>query len=238
MDKTARKYVEGQEQQAPRLHVQRDPLAMVPMVRHVEEREPRNAQEAKAQAAWYDALPAVLPKLEKSSQGHGYKYAALNDVLAVVKPVLAHAGFRLRYRVWSPTSDSVGVRCILRHREGWYETAELICKPKQQVGGRMNGVQAMGSFVTYACRYTLLAVLGTTADVDTDAAAGDPHGVYDEQGRRLPDEVAGTQTPPAEWSAVGPATGVDDDDLPFATCDYASTRSRRSALASMPSIVW
>ena len=36
----------------------------------------------------------------------------------------------------------------------------------------MNGIQSRGAFMTYAQRYSLLAVLGWTADTDTDGADG------------------------------------------------------------------
>ena len=88
----------------------------------------------------------------------------------------------------------MGVRCILTHEAGWHETAELIVAPEKCVGGRMNGIQSRGAFCSYAQRYTLLAVLGTTAEVDTDAApaSAPPQGgqVVDTAGAPQPGPLA------------------------------------------------
>ena len=139
----------------------------------------------------YAELQKELPRLGKDTRGHGYSYASLPDVLGKVRPVLYQHGFAIRFRTWSPTADSVGVRAILTHvQSGWYETSELIAAPEKCVGGRMNGIQARGAFITYAQRYTLLAVLGTTADVDTDAA-GPPA----EPGAPAPGEPIGDPVP-------------------------------------------
>ena len=113
----------------------------------------------------------------------------------------------------------MGVRCVLTHVEsGWSERSELIAQPERCVGGRMNGIQARGAFVTYAQRYTLLAVLGTTADVDTDAytapeapqapAAGDTG---------LPPTTVHVDSYAPQEGAQGPyeAPGDGPDGIPF-----------------------
>ena len=45
--------------------------------------------------------------------------------------------------------------------------------------------------------------------------------------------ATGTPVDPQSGQPVG-----SDDDLPFATCGYAGTRSRRSPLASVPRVAW
>ena len=129
---------------------------------------------AGARQAWLQARLAVkLPRLVKDTQGHGYQYAALNDVLAAVEGPLREQGLSIRFNTWSPTSETLGVRCVVTHVDGWSESAEMMAAPAEVIGGRMSPMQMRGAFITYACRYTLLCVLGTTADVDTDAAAHD-----------------------------------------------------------------
>ena len=214
-DKTAARFTEDRAGGAPQAAVEvlenavPTPRPVPGPTRMVEEVEPDEA----ARLAWYRDLP-VFPRMGKDAQGHGYRYTPLNQVLSAVLPVLRQAGYSVRFRTWSPTSGTVGVRCIVTHKAGWHECAELIANPVKMVGGRMNGIQATGAFVTYAERYTLLAVLGTTADVDTDAAtpdAGDTR-VADEQGRPIPDAVVGSQ--PSPWEANGDP-GPGDDDCPF-----------------------
>ena len=187
--------------------------------RMVEEREVGEDYERGQQQAFYDAyadLQVALPTLHKSSQGHGYRYAALNDILSALRPVLAQHGFVVRWRTWSPTSDSFGVRCVLRHKAGWYETSEIIARASE-VGGRMSGAQQRGALQTYLERYTLLAVLGTAPDVDTDAAGPPVEAQYGHQEQRLP-QGATQGTPPANAT---PGTyselsgGVDGSGIPF-----------------------
>ena len=127
-----------------------------------------------ARHEWLKARMAVkLPRLVKDTQGHGYQYAALNDVLAAVEGPLREVGLSIRFNTWSPTSETLGVRCVVTHVDGWSESAEMMAAPAEVIGGRMSPMQMRGAFITYACRYTLLCVLGTTADVDTDASAHD-----------------------------------------------------------------
>ena len=143
------------------------PIAM----RHVEEREPKTDADRKARIAFLKAkLGLRLPMLVKGSQGHGYRYAALNEILATVEEPLRQAGFQVRFATWSPAAGILGVRCVLTHVEGWWECAEMLIRYASEIGGRMNGVQAAGAATTYLSRYTLQSVLGTTAEVDTDAA--------------------------------------------------------------------
>ena len=155
-------------------------------VRHVEERGPRGEADIKAYMAWIQArLGLKLPKLGKDTQGHGYKYASLSSILGSIEGPLRAAGFIIRWTTWSPSSETLCVRCSLVHVGGWIERSELCGVPERLIGGRMSGMQQRGAFLTYAQRYTLLAVLGTTADVDTDGAAGpkiDQHNAVPQQG--------------------------------------------------------
>ena len=188
-------------------------------IRHIEESLPASAAEVKLANefyAHYAELQESLPRFIKDAQGHGYKYAPLNAILGQLKPVLAKHGFVVRFRTWSPTADSFGVRCVLRHVSGWSETSEIIARPNE-VGGRMSGAQQRGALQTYLQRYTLLAVLGTTADVDTDAA-GDPEKAPD-----APHKAEGSPPPTLVYQSAGAAPapaeavhgGVDSDGIPF-----------------------
>ena len=191
--------------------------------RMVEERTIGSDVERGQQQAFYEAYLAMqpkIPKLEKATQGHGYRYAALNAILSVLRPVLVEHGFTVRWRTWSPSADSLGVRCILRHRAGWYETSEIIARPSE-VGGRMSGAQARGALQTYLERYTLLATLGTAPDVDTDAASG-PAEAPHSPAAAIPAQGVGQGAPAANVApaaSYGPAEGepVGDasDGIPF-----------------------
>ena len=125
-----------------------------------------------ARVAWLQARAAVvLPLLPKTAQGHAYKYLPLDQMLALVRPALLVQGLLVRWETWSPEPDQLGVRCVLEHVGGWTEGAEMVVKPNAEVGGRMSGIQARGAAMTFCCRYTLMAVLGVTADEDVDGVS-------------------------------------------------------------------
>ena len=41
----------------------------------------------------------------------------------------------VHFQVWTPHATVMGVRCILSHVDGWYETAEIIGPPEKFIGG-------------------------------------------------------------------------------------------------------
>ena len=111
-----------------------------------------------------------MPRIAKLRQGHGYKYVGLSELLTAVLPPLNALGFTLRHH----TLCSVGeltVSAVLEHTSGQTLSSSLSMQMAQLAGTRgTNPMQAMGSVITYARRYTTLAVLGLTDGVDTDAA--------------------------------------------------------------------
>ena len=152
-----------------------------PVLRHLEERVPRNEKEEKARLAWLKARCGLeLPKLPKDSKADRYMYASLPDILGLLDKPLRQAGFVVRFAVWKPHSSLMGVRCVLTHVEGWYECCEFIGSPKTMIGGRMSEFQMHGAFQTYGCRYALLGCLGWTADVDTDASSDPDSNIRDD----------------------------------------------------------
>ena len=165
----------------------------------------------------YLDLQQSLPKLVKASQGHGYRYVSLSDVLGAVLPLLREHGFTIRFTTWSPDTNSVGVRAILTHvATGQVMASEILAEPERCVGGRMNGIQARGAYLTYAQRYCLLAVLGSTADVDTDAATlpAAPQAPQNrDPGWGAPPPPPPANAAPGGYSAL--SGGVGSDGLPF-----------------------
>lgn len=94
-----------------------------------------------------------------------YRYADISDVLAMVRPVLNRHGLCLVQRAES-TENTVSIETFLYDDEGseirsgalTVSTAELMQK----------GVQAHGSAVTYARRYSLVTFLGVAYGDDDD----------------------------------------------------------------------
>lgn len=98
-----------------------------------------------------------------------YKHATLEDIVDVVRPVLQTFGFAASFSV--NTIDKVSVTCTLMHKEG-HSIETTITLASDQSGGK-NGVQAIGSSVSYGKRYTLASLLNIATRDDDDAQAAE-----------------------------------------------------------------
>ena len=106
-----------------------------------------------------------------------YKYAPLPAVLDEVRAVLYLHGLALVQET-ATYEGNVGVTTRLFHTSGeWVEFGPLIMPPAHDA-------QAVGSAITYACRYALCAALGIAGDDDDDGvkakASGGESGAFGE----------------------------------------------------------
>lgn len=109
------------------------------------------------------ALAAALPELGnvgKDGSSHHGKYATLPALLDHVRPVLARHGLA----VMQPSCPE-GIRTWFVHSSGEIFDAGLY------VYDPGKGAQAQGSAVSYARRYSLMAVLGIAGTDDDDGNA-------------------------------------------------------------------
>lgn len=96
-------------------------------------------------------------------------YALWEDLNEAIRPVLLSWGFALTFAVeTSPTE--IKVKASVLHRSGHMQTTTLALPP--DVGGGRNQIQAMGSAISYAKRYTASALLNITSRGEDDDAAG------------------------------------------------------------------
>ena len=115
---------------------------------------------------------AVMPEVPKGAVGQvgnaKRPYSDIADVIETVRPVLHAHG--LAY-VQFPGTDDRGVTTVttrLMHESGqWVEGT--VSMPS---GG--NGAQGVGSAITYARRYSLVAMLGLASEDDDGAGASQP----------------------------------------------------------------
>lgn len=125
-----------------------------------------------------DALAGALAKataeLENVGKGHkaqagraSYTYANIADVLREVRPVLARHGLCV-VAGQSLEEDAVVVVSRLLHESGQY--LETDCRVPVD---RQGGIHGVGSAITYARRYALLALLGIAAEDDDGRRAQD-----------------------------------------------------------------
>jgi hypothetical protein len=113
-----------------------------------------------------------------SGSGYSYKWAPLETIDAIVRPVLRRLGFSYS---WDTAVDGgmLTATCTLRHVNGHKESSSFAC-PTESNNPGMSKQQKHAGTDTFARRYSLTAVLGlTTTDEDTDGA--DPTPITEKQ---------------------------------------------------------
>ena len=108
---------------------------------------------------------------KKTSEGHGYKYAELGDVLDGAMPALLDAGIYASH--WTEAvGDTHYLILLLAHESGQYMRGAVELSAANKRAGSDD--QAMGSSITYMRRYTLTAALGLAQADDDGAGGGSP----------------------------------------------------------------
>lgn len=137
----------------------------------------RQAKEAFNEA--FALMQPEIPEIDERGaiKGRGgevrSRYAKLEDIVRVLKPILQKHGFALRHRTEFP-ADRPGILRIvgiLSHRQGHSEESAFEA-PKDESDFRTD-IQSMGSTVSYGRRYTTCDLLNiTTRGQDDDGASG------------------------------------------------------------------
>ena len=107
-----------------------------------------------------------------------YHHETMADIAREVDPVLAKYGLSYRFRT-KQAEGNVCVTTILSHRDGHCEETMLMAAPDSS-GGK-NGIQAIGSAITYLQRYGVKAALGLAAAPDDDGRKADAPRTISEQ---------------------------------------------------------
>lgn len=118
------------------------------------------------------SMQIEMPSIAERGVGHNIKYATLEDINDVAKPVMSKYGFAVSFKVVE-TERGVRVTGILLHRSGHREETEMTFP--SDITGSKNAVQALGSSISYAKRYIMCAMLNiTTRGEDDDGFAATP----------------------------------------------------------------
>jgi ERF superfamily len=165
----------------------------------------KDIRQVTAREAWYEAMaqfqqtcPAILKsktaKIVTARGSYSYSYATLEEILGVVQPLLGQLGLSVSWRQ-KHDPHAVEASCVVAHKLGHQEESGFIAMP-YGTDGRMNPAQAVGSALTYARRYSLLAILGLAPEDDDDAEGTAPESPTDKP-------RAHRDPPPAdlEWDA-------------------------------------
>lgn len=172
----------------------RDPSVDVDKMERLMAMAERGA-ERRAKMAFASALAELQPKLpvidergairtdKDKTKAPQSTYAKWEDINDAIRPILHQHGFALNFRI-NRTDGLVSVTGVLSHRDGHSEHTTLDLPV--DASGSKNGVQAVGSSVSYGKRYTAIALLNITSrakqDRDDDGRAADPnHWINEDQ---------------------------------------------------------
>lgn len=131
----------------------------------------RNA-EAEFSAAMAE-MQCEIPSIAERGKGHGtIRYATLEDINDVMKPIMQRYGFAISFKVENH-QGGINVTGILMHRAGHREQTTMLLP--SDTSGSKNAVQAVASSVSYGKRYVMCAMLNiTTRCEDDDGYAAAP----------------------------------------------------------------
>jgi hypothetical protein len=116
------------------------------------------------------------PPIQKAAEGGGasrkgggfaFKYAKLDAIDRIVRPILADLGLSYSWDAELTESGLMRTTCTLRHVNGHRETSSFVC-PTSSASPGMSDQHKYGGATTFGRRVTLTAVLGlTTTEEDT-----------------------------------------------------------------------
>ena len=104
--------------------------------------------------------------LPKDKQGYGYKYTDIDTVISYIRPILAENGLGFVQALSSVDGKPAMTTRVLHTSGEWIEDTVVL---PDVVLAKTNAAQNMGASITYMRRYSLCAILGISADEDTDA---------------------------------------------------------------------
>jgi hypothetical protein len=147
----------------------------------MERQQDREAQQAfvRAMAVFKKRVPSIVKDagaaFEAKGQNVSYDYATLGNICEKITVALADVGISHDWDLRQPDNGMIVVKCTLTHEDGGSKSTTIQFPPDPS--GSKNGLQAIGSAVTYGERYTLLAVCGIAVKAQGDddgRGAGNP----------------------------------------------------------------
>lgn len=115
----------------------------------------------KALAGFQQEVPVLL----KATQGYGYTYTELSDIIKTINPLLKKHGLGFTQLV-----NGMTITTIIFHIESGEKIESNTDIPQGVQLKGMNDFQVLGSAITYIRRYALSSALGLVTDKDTDAS--------------------------------------------------------------------
>ena len=129
-----------------------------------------------------------IGKIKKDSQGYGYSYSSIDHAIDVIRPILVESGLVVSQCMEHRGDMAILTTTLIHTESGQWIRSESY--PLKGIPGKQtNEAQAMGSAITYARRYCLLAILNIAPGDDDDGASSGP--TY-QKGR----DIVQNQSPP------------------------------------------
>lgn len=124
--------------------------------------------------AAFSAAKQEFKKAKKSGHNNHLKsyYSTLEDYDEATKDALSAHGLSWRHVPATLKAEDgteiTSIRCILAHRSGHYEEAEMRAPSHSMTNNAVNKLQSVGIVAMYLKRLTLAAMLGIVSDSDLD----------------------------------------------------------------------
>lgn len=115
----------------------------------------------------FSLMSNEIPIIQKSKDSYSGKYAPLEDIVSLTRPVLSKHGFSISFKNEQVSADLITIVCQLRHKAG-HMIENSMTLPTSAVNKGMNPMQAIGAAVSYGKRYTLCGVLNIATADDND----------------------------------------------------------------------
>jgi hypothetical protein len=162
-------------------------------------------------------LQERLPQIAKYGKGKNSKFAKLEDIDTIIKPILADEGFSIDFDEASNTATTVTFVVTVSHREGHSETKRLtvpidVASKNDRGVAIRTAIQDAGSTVSYARRY-LIKMLFNIVEVGEDTDGVKRSFVTESQIRDIETLLADTKSNKDAFLSM--IAGVDQlEDLP------------------------
>ena len=111
------------------------------------------------------AAQGEFPVLEKKSKAYNYNYADLAETLQATQDPLRKNGLAIIHQIITAEGNDILVTKLL-HASGQWVSTEMPLIHKAD--GKINPMQALGSAITYAKRYSIGCLLNLAADKEID----------------------------------------------------------------------
>lgn len=113
---------------------------------------------------------AEVESAKKGSQGYGYKYSDLSQVINTAKPFLAKYQLSVSQLLGCTEQGHNTITTILMHSSGQY-IQDCCIIPQLAASKNLNPAQALGASISYMRRYAYQAILGMTSEDNEIQAA-------------------------------------------------------------------